>query len=464
MATFHAGQKTHPGVPPQHQALELDSADNPGIRDETGVERQTAPGVEHMREETPGSSPGARGVTSNLTAREKGRESHPYVFVLDKNGKPLQPCTSARARKLIKNRTAVVHRRTPFVIRHRFRTLEESQVDGVELGIDPGSKHTGMAVFTTQAGERRGRYAIQLDHRGATIHKKMGQRAAYRTARRSRNLRYRPPRFLNRARPDGWLGPSLRHRVVTTVSWTTRLAKWAPVRHVHVERVAFDTHALSASQPMERTQYQQGTLAGTNVREYLLTKWEHWCAYCGKTKVPLNIEHIHPRSLGGSDRVSNLAIACIPCNENKGNKPVRVFLKNKPKLLATILAQAEAPLKNLDAITETVTMALVAKCIGRGTHTRTRTDKYGFPRLRMPRQKQHFGFQTGDLVTAAVPTGAKTGTHTGHVAVRTTGFFNVTTAHRTVQGIHHRHVRLLQRADGYAYFTQKEGRACSMAQ
>jgi hypothetical protein len=75
----------------------------------------------------------------------------------------------------------------------------------------------------------------------------------------------------------------------------------------------------------------------------------------------------------------------------------------------------------------------------------------------MPRQKQFFGFATGDLVRAVVPTGKKQGTHTGRVAVRATGSFNITTAQGTVQGINRKHVRLLQRADGYAYTTRSEG-------
>ncbi|MGP3921378.1 hypothetical protein [Nonomuraea sp. 10N515B] len=82
--------------------------------------------------------------------------------------------------------------------------------------------------------------------------------------------------------------------------------------------------------------------------------------------------------------------------------------------------------------------------------------KHGFPRLRLPRQKRFFGFVTGDLVRAVVPTGKKAGTCTGRVAVRATGSFNIATAHSTVQGIGHRDVRLVQRADGYAYTFQEE--------
>ncbi|MGW2748433.1 RNA-guided endonuclease IscB [Streptomyces sp. NPDC001450] len=510
LATFRAGQKIHQAVLPQQLALEFESADNLGIRDETGLEAATTadPSTGHGREETCGGSPAAARVTpAPSEAGEQGRESHPYVFVLDKHGHPLQPCPPARARQLLRNGRAVVHRHTPFVIRLKDRTVQNSEVDGVEIGIDPGSKHTGLAVFTAQAGERRGRYTVQLDHRGQQIKKKLEQRAAYRRARRSRNLRYRTPRFLNRRRPDGWLPPSLRHRVITTVSWVDRISSWAPVRAAHVERVAFDTNALSAGQNLEGTEYQQGTLHGYELREYLLAKWGRTCAYCGATGVPLNIDHIHPRSRGGTDRVSNLCVACVPCNQAKSNRPVDDFLAGKPKLLAKLLAQAKTPLKDaaavqavrrvlwweldqrlpthvgsggrtkynrtrshlpkthtLDAlcvgklvvVTETITTVLVAGCTGRGTHCRTRTDKHGLPRLRLPRQKTFHGFQTGDFVRAVVPSGKKAGTHTGRVAIRASGSFNIATATGTVQGIRHKYVRILQRADGYAYTTTTE--------
>ncbi|WP_233570753.1 RNA-guided endonuclease IscB [Nocardiopsis sp. Huas11] len=465
--------------------------------------------MEHVRGETTTASPGEGGVTPEpARAGERGREVHirandPYVFVLDKKHRPLQPCPPARARKLLAKGRAVVHRYTPFTIRLKDRLLEESEVDGVEVGIDPGSKYTGIAVFTARAGERRGRHAIQLDHRGAAVKKKLQQRSAYRRGRRSRNLRYRAPRFDNRARSKGWLAPSLQHRVDTTVSWTDRLCRWAPVTAVHVELVAFDTHALSAGRPLEGAEYHKGTLHGYEVREYVLAKFGRACAYCGITSVPLNIDHVHPRSRGGSDRVSNLALACVPCNQAKADRPVEDFA---PQAAARVLGQAKAPLRDaaavqstrwalwraldtrlpthvgtggrtkwnrtrndipkshtldalcvgkLEAITQTVSTVLVAACSGRGSYARTRTDRYGFPRLLLPRVKGFFGFTTGDLVRAVVPKGKRAGTHTGRVAVRASGNFNITTAHGTVQGIGHRHVRLLQRADGYAYTLRK---------
>jgi hypothetical protein len=221
----------------------------------------------------------------------------------------------------------------------------------------------------------------------------------------------------------------------------------------------------------------------------------------------LNIDHVHPRSRGGTDRVSNLVLACVPCNQAKGNQPVEEFLAGKPTILGRVLARAKAPLRDaaaaqsarwalwraleerlpthvgsggrtkwnrtrnllpkshtLDAlavgkvgtITQTVDTVLVAGCAGRGSYARTRPDKHGFARLRLPRTKRFFSFATGDLVRAVVPKGKKAGTYTGRVAVRATGSFNITTAHGTVQGINHRHVQLLQRADGYAYTIRKE--------
>lgn len=67
------------------------------------------------------------------------------------------------------------------------------------------------------------------------------------------------------------------------------------------------------------------------------------------------------------------------------------------------------------------------------------------------RQKAVYGFATGDMVKAIVPTGKKVGTYTGRVAVRASGSFNITTRDGVVQGISHRHCKPLQRGDGYGY-------------
>ena len=87
-------------------------------------------------------------------------------------------------------------------------------------------------------------------------------------------------------------------------------------------------------------------LAGYEVREYLLNKWERRCAYCSVENVPLQVEHIQPRASGGTNRVSNLCLACEPCNTKKGTQDIKIFLAKKPDVLKKILVQAKRPLKD----------------------------------------------------------------------------------------------------------------------
>lgn len=66
------------------------------------------------------------------------------------------------------------------------------------------------------------------------------------------------------------------------------------------------------------------------------------------------------------------------------------------------------------------------------------------------------GFQTGDMVRAVVPSGTKSGTHTGRVAVRSSGSFNIQTPTGVVQGINAKHCTILSRADGYSFALSRE--------
>jgi hypothetical protein len=88
---------------------------------------------------------------------------------------------------------------------------------------------------------------------------------------------------------------------------------------------------------------------------------------------------------------------------------------------------------------------------GHGIRQMCGTNKYGFPTRHRTHQKRHFGFQTGDLVRAIVPSGKKQGTHVGRVAVRTIGSFNITTVRGLVQGISWKYCGVVHVADGYGY-------------
>jgi len=438
------------------------------------------------------------------------------VFVLDRRKKPLMPCNEKRARLLLERGRARVHRMMPFTIRLVDRCVGDSVLQPLRIKLNPGSRTTGIALVResedvdVQTGEARMTahvlFLAELHHRGQAIRDALARRRAFRRRRRGANLRYRAPRFDNRRRPEGWLAPSLRHRVDTTMTWVERLRRWTPVSVLSTMLHRFDTQKLQNPE-VSGIEYQQGELFGYEVREYLLEKWGRRCAYCGKENVPLTIDHIHPKSRGGSDRVSNLTLACLPCNQKKGNRDVSDFLARDPARLARIEAQRQAPLQDaaavnstrwalyralqatglpveagtgartkwnrsrlgipkapaldaacvgaVDAVENWRMPALRIECAGRGSYQRTRLDRFGFPRGYLTRRKRHFGFQTGDRVKAVAPSGKKAGTYVGRVAVRATGSFNIQTPHGVVQSIHHRHCQLLQRGDGYGYYWER---------
>ena len=391
---------------------------------------------------------------------------------------------------------AAVWRSYPFTIRLTNRTAAASVTHPHRVKLDPGSKTTGIAIVAEETG--RVVWAGELTHRGQAIRDALLRRRAIRRNRRQRTTRYRTPRFLNRRRPEGWLAPSLQHRVATTITWVHRLRQLCPTAVISTELARFDTQLLQDAE-ISGVAYQQGTLVGYEVRTYLLEKWGRRCAYCGATDVPLQIEHLTPRARGGSDRVSNLALACGECNQAKGTQTAAAF--GHPHLQA----QARAPLKDAAAVNATRwalyhrlvatglpvevgtggrtkynrtrlgldkthwrdaacvgastpdrldvrgVRPLLIRATGHGSRQMCRMDKYGFPRTGPKQARVVQGFKTGDLVRAVVTTGKKMGCYTGRVAVRTSGSFNITTAHGIVQGLHYRFFRTLHRADGYTY-------------
>jgi len=423
-----------------------------------------------------------------------------HVFVVDTKHRPLSMCHPARARTLLKEGKAAVLRAAPFTI-----ILKEEKPDAVikpmTAKLDPGSKTTGMALVDSNG---RVLFAAELEHRGSAIRAALDARRLVRRGRRNRNTRYREARFDNRRRPEGWLPPSLQHRVATTMTWIERFRRFCEVEELAVERVKFDMQ-LMRNPEISGVEYQQGTLAGYSVREYLLEKWHRKCAYCNAENTPLQVEHIKARATGGSNAVSNLTLACEPCNKKKGTLPIEIFLKSKPDVLKRILAQAKKPLSDAAAVNATrnalfsallktglpvevgtgaqtkfnrtrlahpkahwidaacvgdsgttVTLVptmkpLLVKATGHGNRQLCGTNKYGFPVRHRSRQKMHFGFETGDRVRATVPYGKKSGMHVGRVLCRASGSFDIQTGTGRVTGISHKHLTHVQRKDGYAY-------------
>lgn len=417
------------------------------------------------------------------------------VFVIDKNLTPQDAVCPAVARILLKERKAFVHRRFPFVI--RLGTVSHKPTHGFQLKLDTGSVTTGIALVNNESGEIV--WGANLFHRGKLIKKRMDSRRALRRGRRYRKTRYRQARFLHRTRPEGWLAPSLMSRVYNIDTWVKRLRSYAPITGISVEFCKFDMQKMNNPSILGK-EYQRGELFGFEVREYILQKYDYTCVYCGAKDVPLEMEHVVPRAKGGTNRTSNLVLACKKCNQKKGSKSIDEFLsKNKP-LLKKIKSKLKASLedvaimhatrnkvvRNLTEIGLPIELGygyltkfnrtqqglpkhhwIDAACVGESTPTLKNTDltplqikaqghgsrqmcgtdKFGFPKRHRLRNKRCGVFQTGDMVCASVPSGKSRGFHVGRLITRARPSFKV----GSVDGIHPKHITLKQRNDGYAY-------------
>jgi 5-methylcytosine-specific restriction endonuclease McrA len=418
------------------------------------------------------------------------------VFLINANKQPLDPIYPGYARKLLTWGKAAVFRRFPFtLILKEDRAVTEPQP--LRVKIDPGSRTTGIALVNDTTGEVV--FAAELTHRGQQIRDALLSRRQIRRNRRNRKTRYRPARFLNRRRETGWLPPSLVSRIANTVTWVKRLMSLAPIGAISQELVRFDTQLMQNSE-ISGIEYQQGELAGYEVREYLLEKWGRKCAYCGATNVPLQVEHIIPRARGGTNRVSNLTLACEPCNLSKGTRTAAEFGHSN------VQARAKAPLKDAAAVNQTrwalyralaatglpvetgsggltkynrirqglakshwtdaacvgastpgvlimtqpVVKPLLIRATGHGNRQMCGINKYGFPVRHRTRHKSFKGFRTGDIVQALIPTGKNAGRHFGRVAIRQRPCF-------TLNGfdVHPKYLTVLHKSDGYTYAHSK---------
>jgi 5-methylcytosine-specific restriction endonuclease McrA len=420
-----------------------------------------------------------------------------FVFVIDAQKRPLAPIHPGFARRLLKQKQAALYRKFPFTL-----ILKESRPDlirpDLKLKIDPGSRVTGFAILNGAQVI----WAAELTHRGQAIKDALLSRRQRRRGRRNRHTRYRQPRFSNRTRPQGWLAPSLEHRVLTTLTWVDKLIKLAPIGSIAQELVRFDLQQLENPE-ISGIGYQQGTLLGYEVREYLLDSWDRKCAYCGIQNIPLQVEHIRPKARGGTNRISNLCLACDSCNKKKDTQEIEQFLAKKPDVLKRIQAQRKRPLKDAAAVNSTrwalfnqlkktelpvttgsggqtkfnrtrlqlpkshwldaapggkveelkvlTSQPLLIKATGHGTRQMCGTDKFGFPIRHKSRKQIHFCFQTGDIISATVTAGKKVGSYMGRVLCRASGSFDIVTKMGRVAGISHKYCKPIHKKDSYSY-------------
>lgn len=423
------------------------------------------------------------------------------VFVLDSRGSPLMPCAEKRARQLLQKNQAEVERVHPFVI--RLKNFTPSVRGGLRLKIDPGFRYTGLALLD---GEKVV-WLCEVHHR-TDIVENIYARAMYRRNRRSRKTRYRASRINNRRIPAGWLPPSARARLDELMSAVSKVFRWAPVNSISVEHVKFDTQKLQNPE-ISGIEYQNGELKGVKeyeIRAYLQEKFNHTCVYCGKKDyenpgLKFTVEHVFPRSRGGSDRVSNLVYACATCNtRRKGSKTAAEFgypevaaMASKPPLrdVAAVNVLRKVLVERLEALGVPVergtggmtkynramlklpkTHCIDAVCVGASTPCRiaslpvyydvwtckgrgsrkmaNQIDAYGFPKAHRSRQRRINGFSSGDVVKC------KKGKYSGVVgplvASKQSPYIYLD---KKRYGVSYKNIVLVQRNDGWLYSRAK---------
>ncbi|MEM9925626.1 MAG: RNA-guided endonuclease IscB, partial [Cyanobacteria bacterium P01_D01_bin.50] len=162
-----------------------------------------------------------------------------FVFVVDKNRQQLNPVKPKQARRLLEKGKAAVYRMYPFTLILK-TVIDNPKIRPLTIKLDPGSKFTGIALLD---GENV-IWCAELEHRGHQIKNALLSRRQLRGSRRNRKTRYRKPRFYNRKRGEGWLPPSLEHRILTTETWVKRLMRYAPIAELWIEKVKFDMQQM----------------------------------------------------------------------------------------------------------------------------------------------------------------------------------------------------------------------------
>ena len=285
------------------------------------------------------------------------------VPVLNTDGTPLAPTKPSRARRWIETGKAAKEWKHGLFAVRLVSHLEEAATPEISLNIDPGAKSTGIAVVVRQPNNETTAIAgFEIHHRGDQVSRRMTARRGHRRNRRSR-LKRRPARFLNRTRKDGWLPPSVLSKLSNITTTVRHLRDLFPISRVVIETNRFDPRLLR-DPDVQGTDYQHSERGTMQVREYVLQRDNRTCQYqqkCRRKKAKrLEVDHIVPRSQGGTYRIDNLITVCKPCNEAKSNHHIENFLAKNPDRLKRVQQQLKKPMASATHMNQLVPLLLTA--------------------------------------------------------------------------------------------------------
>lgn len=244
-----------------------------------------------------------------------------YAFVLDANGKQLAPTKEQKAWFLIRKKRATLVSKYPMVIQlNRKIPDEEICKDEVRFGIDDGGKYVGIALVQKCKTKNKVLFKGIIEQRNDVKHL-MEVRRGYRRYHRF-HKRYRQARFNNRSssKRKGRVAPSILQKRQATLRVINQLNKWINITDYWLEDVSIDIRALTDGYKSYGWQYQKSNRLDENIRKAVILRDGCKCMECGKSNCKLEVHHIKPRRLNGSNTLSNLITLCETCHQKTEGK------------------------------------------------------------------------------------------------------------------------------------------------
>lgn len=252
------------------------------------------------------------------------------ILVVNKLGKSLMPTTPRKARLLLESGRAKIYARRPFTIQLLYGCRGYTQP--VTLGIDGGYQTVGYSAVTEKEELIGGEFKLEQG-----ISERIAEKKKYRITRRNR-LRHRKKRFDNRKRKEGWLAPSIQHKLESHIKLVERIKSRLPVKRVVIETAKFDIQKIK-NPLIQGKQYQQGEqYSWKNASSYVRHRDNYKCQnFNCKNKSEPKILQVHHLGFwknppDRSNRPSNLLTLCSKCHTPANHKKDKFLYGLEPKL------------------------------------------------------------------------------------------------------------------------------------
>ena len=244
-----------------------------------------------------------------------------YAFVLDANGKQLAPTKEQKVWYLIRKKRATLVSKYPMVIQlNKEIPSDEICTDEIRCGIDDGGLHVGIALVQKCQTKNKVLFKGTIEQRNDVKHL-MEVRRGYRHYHRY-HKRFRQARFNNRSssKRKGRIAPSILQKRQATLRVINQLNKWINITDYWLEDVSIDIRALTDGYKSYGWQYQKSNRLDENIRKAVILRDGCKCMECGKSNCKLEVHHIKPRRMDGSNTLSNLITLCKICHQKTEGK------------------------------------------------------------------------------------------------------------------------------------------------